>query len=151
MGGFNPLAWGSDPTQFNPPAPDPTQNQPANVGRAVTNNMGSFAGGPPAGTQDLENLVNPSTQNLGNALQNQQQTPQGQPGQQPGQGQAPNFADPLAGMISDLSARHAQLMQQTQQPTGGPVKRLLSNFFAGAGSAMMRARDCPTPICNDCS
>ena len=116
MGGFNPLAWwGSDPTQPQP-APDPTQQAPV-----TSSSMGSFAsgaapatftGGPPAGTQDLENLVNPSTQNLGNALQNQQA--QGQPGQQPGQGQPLNFQDPLGPMISDLVARHQQLMQQTQ-------------------------------------
>ena len=104
MGGFNPLQWGSDPTQPQP-APDPTQQAPVNQ-PADLSSMGSFpsgaapatfTGGAPAGTQDLENLVNPSTQNLGNALQNQQA--QGQPGQQPGQGQPPNFQDPLGPML----------------------------------------------------
>jgi hypothetical protein len=150
MGGFNPLQWGTDPTQFNPPAPDP--NQPADFsGQPVTSNMGSFASGaapatftggaPPAGTADLENQIGPAQQNLGNALQNQQQ-PQGQPGQ----GQAPNFQDPLGPMISDLVSRHQQLMQQTQPPsTGSPVKNMLRNFFQGAGSAMMHDAGLPDP------
>ena len=83
--------------------------------------MGSVpSGAPQAGTQDLENQIGPAQQTLGNALQNQQAQTQGQsgqqPGQQPGSGQAPNFQDPLGGMISDLVARHQQLMQQTQAP-----------------------------------
>jgi hypothetical protein len=37
-------------------------------------------------------------------------------------------------MISDLVARHQQLMQQTQAPSAGsPVKNMLRNFFTGAG------------------
>src|SRR5579872_6946652 len=111
------------------PAPDPTQNQPADFssfGPPVTTNMGSFTGGaPPAGTADLENQIGPAQQTLGNALQNQQaqlpgQQPQpGQTGQQPGQGQAAAFQDPLGPMISDLVARHQQLMQQSQSPSPG--------------------------------
>jgi hypothetical protein len=135
MGGFNPLAWGSDPTQAQP-APDPTQLAPVNQ-PADFSSMGSFpsgaapatftGGAPPAGTADLENQIGPAQQNLGNALQNQQQ---GQPGQQPGQGQAPNFQDPLGPMISDLVTRHQHLMQQTQPPsTGSPVKNMLRNSF----------------------
>jgi hypothetical protein len=75
MGGFNPLAWGSDPTQPQP-APDPTQPAPI-----TSSSMGSFPSGvspatftgsaPPAGTADLENQIQPAQQNLGNALQNQ--------------------------------------------------------------------------------
>jgi hypothetical protein len=133
MGGFNPLQWGSDPTQPQP-APDPAQQAP------VTSNMGSFTGGPPVGTQDLEDQIGPAQQNLGNALQNQQA--QGQPGQ----GQAPNFQDPLGPMISDLVSRHQQLMQQTQPPsTGSPVKNMLRNFFQGAGNAMMVDAGLPSP------
>jgi hypothetical protein len=100
----------------------------------------TFTGGaPPAGTADLENQIQPAQQNLGNALQNQQQ---GQPGQQ----QQPQFQDPLGPMISDLVARHQQLMQQTQPPsTGSPVKNMLRNFFQGAGSAMMRDAGLPDP------
>jgi hypothetical protein len=142
MGGFNPLQWGSDPTQLQP-APDPTQNQPADFSSSSTGSFPSgeapatFTGGaPPAGTADLENQIGPAQQNLGNALQNQQA--QGQPGQQPGQGQAPNFQDPLGPMIQDLVTRHQQLMQQTAPPsTGSPVKNMLRNFFTGAGNAMM--------------
>jgi hypothetical protein len=49
-------------------------------------------------------------------------------------------------MISDLVARHQQLMQQTQPPsTGSPVKNMLRNFFQGAGSAMMRDAGLPDP------
>ena len=146
MGGFSPLQWGSDPTQPQP-APDPTQQAP------VTSTMGSFPSGaapatftspPPAGTADLENQIGPAQQNLGNALQNQHAQPQGQPGQQPGQqGQ---FQDPLGPMISDLVARHQQLMQQTQAPsTGSPVKNMLRNFFTGAGNAMMVDAGLPSP------
>ena len=139
-----------------PPAPDPTQNQPADFsqfGPPVTaTSLGSFpsgaapatfTGGAPAGTQDLENQIGPAQQNLGNALQNQQQ---GQPGQQPGQGQSPNFQDPLGPMIQDLVTRHQQLMQQTQPPSpGSPVKNMLRNFFQGAGSAMMVDAGLPSP------
>jgi hypothetical protein len=136
MGGFNPLAWGSDPTQPQP-APDPTQQAPI-----TSSSMGSFAapatftgGPPPAGTADLENQIGPAQQNLGNALQNQQA--QGQPGQQPGQ-QGGQFQDPLGPMIQDLVTRHQQLMQQTQPlSTGIPVKNMVRNFFTGAGTAMM--------------
>jgi hypothetical protein len=140
-----------------PPAPDPTQPADfSSFGPPITSSsMGSFAsgaapatftGGPPAGTQDLENQIGPAQQNLGNALQNQQAQPQGQPGQQPGQGQAPNFQDPLGPMISDLVARHQQLMQQTQAPSpGSPVKNMLRNFFQGAGNAMMVDAGLPSP------
>jgi hypothetical protein len=142
MGGFNPLQWGSDPTQPQP-APDPTQPAPI-----TSSSMGSFPSGvspatftgsaPPAGTADLENQIQPAQQNLGNALQNQQA--QGQPGQQP------QFADPLAPMLQDLVARHQQLMQQTQPPsTGSPVKNMLRNFFTGAGNAMMVDAGLPSP------
>ena len=141
------------------PPPDPSQNQPADFssfGPPVTStNMGSFAsgvspatftGGPPAGTQDLENQIGPAQSTLGNALQNQQAQPQGQPGQQPGQGQPPNFQDPLGPMIQDLVTRHQQLMQQTQPPsTGSPVKNMLRNFFQGAGNAMMVDAGLPSP------
>jgi len=149
MGGFNPLQWGSDPTQFNPPAPDP--NQPADFsGQPVTSSMGSFASGaspatftggaPPAGTADLENQIQPAQQILMQGLQQ----PQGQPGQQPGQ--QPQFADPLGPMIQDLVTRHQQLMQQTQPPSpGSPVKNLLRNFFTGAGNAMMVDAGLPSP------
>ncbi len=128
------------------PAPDPTQNQPADFssfGPPITTNMGSLTGGaPPAGTADLENQIGPAQQALGNALQNQQTQPQGQPGQ----GQPPNFSDPLGPMISDLVARHQQLMQQTQTPSqGSPVKNLLRNFFSGAGDAMMTHAGLPSP------
>ena len=49
-------------------------------------------------------------------------------------------------MISDLVARHSQLMQQTQPPsTGSPVKNMLRNFFQGAGNAMMVDAGLPSP------
>jgi hypothetical protein len=126
MGGFNPLQWGSDPTQAQP-APDPSQPADfSSFGPPITStNMGSFASGaapatftggtPPAGTADLENQIGPAQQNLGNALQNQQAQPQGQPGQQPG----PNFQDPLGPMIQDLVTRHKQLMAAQQPPSPG--------------------------------
>jgi hypothetical protein len=143
MGGFSPLDWGSDPTQ---PQPAPV-NQPADVSSMGSFPSGAapatFTGGPPAGTQDLENQIGPAQQNLGNALQNQQA--QGQTGQQPGQ-QGGQFQDPLGPMISDLVSRHQQLMQQTQPPsTGSPVKNMLRNFFQGAGSAMMVDAGLPSP------
>ena len=153
MGGTAPISAGFTYQGAPPPAPapDPTQNPPdfSSFGAPITTSMGSVpSGAPQAGTQDLENQIGPAQQTLGNALQNQQAQTQGQSGQQPGQqqGQQPKFQDPLGPMISDLVARHQQLMQQTQAPTpGGPIKNLLTNFFHGAGNAMMISAGMPTP------
>lgn len=113
------------------------------------------------GTQDplgLLNTLNGATPSNDQAAANQQylqnlpQQPQQQPqqatqGQSPqGQGQQPQ-QDPLDQVKQALTQRVLQNQQQQQAPSnnGGAIKRLLGNFFSGAGAAMMQHAGLPTP------
>ena len=62
MGGFNPLQWGSDPTQPQL-APDPTQQASVSMGSFPSGAApATFTGAPLAGTTDLENQIGPAQQ-----------------------------------------------------------------------------------------
>jgi hypothetical protein len=147
MGGFNPLQWGSDPTQPQP-APDPTQDpqqspslmdylkRNAQPTPTTTAQSGYTPQDP---TQLLEQQIGPAQATLGQGLQQQQsQGPQqGQGGQQPPQ------ADPWESLKSNLIQ---QYNQNTQPPaSGGLLKRMLTGFLNGAGAAMARDAGLATP------
>jgi hypothetical protein len=155
MGGFNPLQWGSDPTQFNPPPADPTQDlqqnsslmdylkrnaqpTPSTTTQPLPSTTTPAQSGytPQDPTQQLEQQVGPAQATLGQGLQNQQQ-PQGQGGQQPPQ------ADPWESLKSNL----IQQYNANQQPpaSGGLLKRMLTGFLSGGGAAMMRDAGLQTP------
>ena len=156
MGGFNPLEWGSDPTQFNPPPADPTQDPqqssslmdflkrnaqptPSTTTQPLPSTTTAAQSGytPQDPTQQLEQQIGPAQAQLGQALQNQQ--PQGpqQGGQQPPQ------ADPWESLKSNLID---QYNANTQPPaSGGLLKRMLTGFLSGAGTAMMRDAGLSTP------
>jgi hypothetical protein len=156
MGGFNSLEWGSDPTQFNPPPADPTQDPqqssslmdflkrnaqptPSTTTQPLPSTTTPAQSGytPQDPTQQLEQQIGPAQAQLGQALQNQQ--PQGpqQGGQQPPQ------ADPWESLKSNLID---QYNANTQPPaSGGLLKRMLTGFLSGAGTAMMRDAGLSTP------
>ena len=136
-----------------PPAPDPTQNQPADfsqfgpsLGQLPEWGSASHIYGRPTCRHTRPRKPDRARPSDSRQRATEPADATGQPGQQPGQGQAPNFQDPLGPMISDLVTRHQQLMQQTQPPsTGSPVKNMLRNFFQGAGNAMMVDAGLPSP------
>ena len=147
---------GSDPTQFNPPPADPTQDPqqssslmdflkrnaqptPSTTTQPLPSTTTAAQSGytPQDPTQQLEQQIGPAQAQLGQALQNQQ--PQGpqQGGQQPPQ------ADPWESLKSNLID---QYNANTQPPaSGGLLKRMLTGFLSGAGTAMMRDAGLSTP------
>ncbi len=158
MGGFNPLQWGSDPTQFNPPPADPTQDPqhnsslidylkqnaqptPSTTTQPLPSTTTPAQSGytPQDPTQQLEQQVGPAQAQLGQALQNQQ--PQGP--QQGRGGQQPPQADPWETLKQGL----IQQYNSNQQPpaSGGLLKRMLTGFLSGAGTAMMRDAGLQSP------
>jgi hypothetical protein len=153
MGGFNAVQWGSDPTQYQPPA-DPTQDPqqssslmdylkanaqptPSTTTQPLPSTTTAAQSGytPQDPTQQLEQQIGPAQQTLTQGL-NQPQ-PQGQGGQQPPQ------ADPWETLKQGLIQ---QYNANTQPPaSGGLLKRMLTGFLSGAGTAMMRDAGLATP------
>jgi hypothetical protein len=80
----------------------------------------------------------PDISNLGIG---QNQPPQ--QAQQPNPQQTPQQPDPIDGMKAQLAQRIQQLNPAPQ--SGGPIRRLLQNFFSGGGQAMMKHVGLPTP------
>ena len=156
MGGFNAVQWGSDPTQFNPPATDPTQDPqqssslmdflkrnaqptPSTTTQPLPSTTAPGQSGytPQDPTQQLEQQVGPAQATLGQGLQNQQQT------QGPQQAQQPPQADPWESLKSNLIQ---QYNANAQPPaSGGLLKRMLTGFLSGAGTAMMRDAGLASP------
>lgn len=95
--------------------------------------MGGFGG-----------LVDPQDQGQGAASPQQQQpTPQSsQPPQQAQQGPSQGGQQP--DQIEALKQSLAQQAQPKAQPSGGPVRSMLQNFFSGMGQSMMHEAGLPT-------
>jgi hypothetical protein len=167
MGGFNPLQWRSDPTQFNPPPADPTQDpqQTSSLMDFLKRNAQSTSSTttqplpsttipaqsgytPQDPTQQLEQQVGPAQATLGQGLQNQQQQLQPQPGpQQPGQPGGQGQGGPQSDPWESLKQGLIQQYNANQQPpaSGGLLKRMLTGFLSGAGAAMARDAGLATP------
>jgi hypothetical protein len=99
-------------------------------------------------TQQLEQQVGPAQATLGQGLQNQQQQFQPQPGpQQPGQPAGQGQGGPQADPWESLKSNLIQQYHANAQPpaSGGLLKRMLTGFLSGAGTAMMRDAGLATP------
>ena len=87
----------------------------------------------PGSTTDLENRAAQAPQQLGQSLQAQQPQPQ-----------QPFLSDdnPVKPLLTQA---YQQLQSLTPPPTqGGGLKRMLSNYFQGAGQSMMHSAGLPT-------
>ena len=156
MGGSNPLAWGSDPTQYNPPPADPTQDPqqtsslmdflkrnaqptPSTTTQPLPSTTTTAQSGysPQDPTQQLEQQVGPAPATLAQGL-NQQQ-----PQVRSRARRATPQADPWESLKSNLIDQY----NANQQPpaSGGLLKRMLTGFLSGAGTAMMRDAGLQSP------
>jgi hypothetical protein len=127
MGGTLQPWMGSATSQAPPLSPDDTQPTGTTVLPSTADLASNYPSAYPVqgSTADLENQAKQAPQQLGQALQQQQQA-------QPQSDYSPN--NPHTKLVNYFND---QLTTMGPPATGGGVKRLLTNFFQGMGGGMM--------------